>query len=46
MEGKPPVRPSDDDATPKTTGVPVAGKAGKKRSDPEPDGTPEPQPGS
>jgi cell division protease FtsH len=46
MEGKPPVRPNDSDLPPKTTGVPAAGKAGRKRSDPEPDAEPEPQPGS
>lgn len=49
LDGKPPVRESDSDAsTPKGTGVPKAGKATRKKPDaaPETDGGMEPQPGS
>jgi cell division protease FtsH len=46
LNGQPPVRQSDTDTTPKSTGVPSAGKPARKRPDAEPDGTPEPQPGN
>jgi len=46
LNGQPPVRQSDTDTTPKSTGVPSAGKPVRKRPDAEPDGAPEPQPGS
>jgi cell division protease FtsH len=46
MDGKTPYRPTDADLPPKSTGVPTAGKSGKKRPDAEPDAAPEPQPGS
>ena len=46
MEGKTPMRPSDTDPPVKSTGVPSAGKSGKKRPDAEPGAAPEPQPGS
>ena len=48
MEGKTPTRETDADLAPKSTGVPTAGKSGKKRpgSDAAPEGSPEPQPGS
>jgi cell division protease FtsH len=47
MDGKAPVRPDDDGtAAPKATGVPSAGKSGKKRPDAPPEGGLEPQPGS
>jgi len=46
MEGKTPLRPSDTDPPVKSTGVPTAGKSGKKRPDAEPGAAPEPQPGS
>jgi cell division protease FtsH len=47
MNGQMPFRETEADAAPKSTGVPSAGKAPpRKRSDPEPDATPEPQPGS
>jgi len=45
MEGKTPMRPSDTDPPVKSTGVPSAGKSGKKRPDAEPGAAPEPQPG-
>ncbi|HEY8593690.1 MAG TPA: ATP-dependent zinc metalloprotease FtsH [Devosiaceae bacterium] len=45
MDGKPPVRETEADAAPKSTGVPKAGKSGIKRPGPDsaPDGM-EPQP--
>jgi cell division protease FtsH len=48
MDGKQPVRDIDNDNTPKSTGVPKAGKAHKKRSgdQDEPDAGLEPQPGT
>jgi len=46
LVGQMPLRETDADTAPKTTGVPTAGKTGKKRPGPAPDATPEPQPGS
>ncbi len=46
MDGKTPYRPIDNDMPPKSTGVPTAGKTGKKRPDAEPGAAPEPQPGN
>jgi cell division protease FtsH len=46
MDGKQPTRPEDNEPTAKSTGVPTAGKAGKKRPDADPSAAPEPQPGS
>jgi cell division protease FtsH len=47
LNGQPPVRESESDALPKSTGVPSAGKAPpRRRPDAEPGGAPEPQPGS
>jgi cell division protease FtsH len=47
MDGKPPVRPDDADASPiKHSSVPSAGKSSRKRPGPEPEGGLEPQPGS
>jgi cell division protease FtsH len=46
MVGQMPMRDSDNDTTPKASGVPSAGKSGKKRPDPTPDAPPEPQPGT
>jgi cell division protease FtsH len=47
MDGQMPVRESVVEATPKTTGVPSTGKAGKKRpGGAAPGAAPEPQPGS
>ncbi len=46
MNGQTPFRESDNDAAPKSTGVPSAGKPVRKRPDAEPDAAPEPQPGS
>ncbi|HEY0918526.1 ATP-dependent zinc metalloprotease FtsH [Devosia sp.] len=48
LNGQMPMRESEADAAPKSTGVPTAGKAGRKRPDPgaAPGGAPEPQPGS
>ncbi len=46
MDGIPPVRDESVDTTPKSTGVPTAGKPVRKRPDAEPDGTPEPLPGA
>jgi cell division protease FtsH len=46
MDGIPPVRDDGTVTTPKTTGVPSAGKTVRKRPDAEPDAAPEPQPGS
>ena len=45
MNGQTPFRESDSDSTPKSTGVPSAGKPARKRPDAEPDAAPEPQPG-
>jgi cell division protease FtsH len=47
MHGQTPFRETEADASPKSTGVPSAGKAPpRKRPDVEPGGEPEPQPGS
>jgi cell division protease FtsH len=46
LDGKPPMRPVDADLPPRVTGVPVAGKSGRKRPDAPPDAAPEPQPGA
>ena len=46
MDGQMPVRESDNDSTPKASGVPSAGKSGKKRTGPTPDAPPEPAPGT
>ena len=46
MDGIPPVREDGTVIAPKTTGVPSAGKAVRKRPDAEPDGAPEPLPGA
>ena len=46
MDGQQPTRPDDDTPQIKATGVPTAGKSGRKRPDAEPGGAPEPQPGS
>jgi cell division protease FtsH len=49
MAGQMPLRDVEAEVAPKTTGVPTAGKSGKKRPGPDaaPEGgTPEPQPGS
>ncbi|KQN77309.1 ATP-dependent zinc metalloprotease FtsH [Devosia sp. BK] len=47
MDGKQPVRPDDNGpSTPKATGVPTAGKSGKKRPDSPPEPGMEPQPES
>lgn len=46
MDGIPPVRDDGNETAPKSTGVPSAGKAVRKRPDAEPDAAPEPQPGS
>jgi cell division protease FtsH len=49
MDGIQPVRPDDNGpSSPKATGVPSAGKPGKKRPDapPEAEGGLEPQPGN
>ncbi|WP_395818635.1 ATP-dependent zinc metalloprotease FtsH [Devosia sp.] len=46
MDGQMPVRESDNDSTPKASGVPSAGKSGKKRTGPAPDAPPEPAPGT
>ena len=47
MDGKQPVRPDDNGpAMPKATGVPTAGKSGKKRPDAPPEPGMEPQPES
>ncbi len=46
LEGKTPMRPVDTDPPAKSTGVPTAGKPGRRRPDAEPDASPEPQPGS
>ncbi|MEO5806095.1 ATP-dependent zinc metalloprotease FtsH [Devosia sp.] len=47
MDGKQPIRPDDGEGgTPKASGVPSAGKAGKKRPEAPPEGGMEPQPGN
>jgi len=47
MDGKPPVRPDDNEPTVhKASVVPSAGKSTRKRPGPEPEGGLEPQPGS
>ncbi len=46
MDGKQPFRPDEGDQPPKASGVPSAGKAGKKRPDAPPEAGLEPQPGS
>jgi cell division protease FtsH len=46
MDGKTPTRPDDSEPAAKSTGVPSAGKSGKKRPDTDPGTAPEPQPGS
>jgi cell division protease FtsH len=46
LEGKTPVRPDDSEPVVKSTGVPVAGKTGRKRPEGDPGAAPEPQPGS
>jgi cell division protease FtsH len=45
LDGKPPVREDGAELAPKTTGVPSAGRAARKRPDAEPDAAPEPSPG-
>ena len=48
MNGQMPMRDVEAEAAPKSTGVPTAGKVGRKRPGPDaaPGGAPEPQPGS
>jgi cell division protease FtsH len=46
MEGHQPTRPDDSGPSTKSTGVPSAGRPGKKRPDAPPEGGLEPQPGS
>ena len=46
MEGHQPVRPDDSGPSNKATGVPSAGKSGKKRPEAPPEAGLEPQPGS
>jgi cell division protease FtsH len=47
MDGKMPLRETDSDTTPKASGVPSAGKSGKKKPGPAaPDAPPEPAPGT
>ncbi len=46
MVGQMPNRDDGSDTTPKASGVPSAGKSGRKRPDPTPDTPPEPQPGT
>jgi cell division protease FtsH len=46
MDGQQPTRPDDNTPQTKATGVPTAGKSGRKRPDAEPGGAPEPQPGN
>ena len=46
MVGQLPTRDDGSDTTPKASGVPSAGKSGRKRPDPTPDTPPEPQPGT
>ena len=46
MDGQQPTRPDDSGPTTKASGVPSAGKSGKKRPDAPPEPGMEPQPGS
>ncbi len=46
MDGIQPTRPDGETVSKAASGVPSAGKAGRKRPDAEPDAAPEPQPGS
>ncbi|CDP52926.1 ATP-dependent zinc metalloprotease FtsH [Paradevosia shaoguanensis] len=46
MNGQSPFRESESDASPKSTGVPSAGKTSRRRPDAAPDGGMEPQPGN
>jgi cell division protease FtsH len=47
MDGQMPIRESESDVAPRSSGVPSAGKLPpRKRPDPEPGAEPEPQPGS
>jgi len=46
MDGQQPIRPDDDTPQVKASGVPTAGKPGRKRPDAEPGAAPEPAPGS
>jgi cell division protease FtsH len=46
MDGIPPVREDGAETSPKSTGVPSAGKPARKRPDAEPDAAPEPLPGA
>ena len=46
MEGHQPIRPDDSGPSNKASGVPSAGKSGKKRPDAPPEAGLEPQPGS
>ena len=46
MDGIQPTRPDGDTAVKSSTGVPTAGRSGRKRPDAEPGAAPEPQPGS
>ena len=45
LEGQMPSRPDNEPTSKAATGVPTAGKPGRKRPDAEPGGAPEPQPG-
>ena len=46
MDGQQPIRPDDSGPTTKASGVPSAGKSGKKRPDAPPEPGMEPQPNS
>ncbi len=46
MDGIQPTRPDGETVSKSASGVPIAGKSGRKRPDAEPDAAPEPQPGS
>ncbi|RYE75170.1 MAG: AAA family ATPase, partial [Hyphomicrobiales bacterium] len=46
MVGQMPTRDDGSDTTPKASGVPSAGKTGRKKPDPTPDAPPEPAPGT
>jgi len=46
MDGIQPTRPDADATSKSSTGVPTAGKSGRKRPDAEPGAAPEPQPGN
>jgi cell division protease FtsH len=46
MDGIQPTRPDGETVTKSASGVPSAGKSGRKRPDAEPDAAPEPQPGN